>query len=78
MTAKTNQSAVIGIIIEPKYKKTGILPVDIVGKSSTYNGKDLPYYDAALSSNTLSTELDVGKALDAAGLGSILNGTSSS
>jgi hypothetical protein len=78
MLAKTNQSAVIGIIIEPKYKKTGILPVDIVGKSSTYNGKDLPYYDEALQSNKLTTQLNVGKALDEAGLGSILNGTSSS
>ncbi|OJD15190.1 hypothetical protein AJ78_04553 [Emergomyces pasteurianus Ep9510] len=47
---------------QAKYKK-GVIPVTIVGKSSVYNGKELPYFTAALKSNTLKIDLDLGPML---------------
>lgn len=77
MRATTNESAVIGILLQPKYS-SGILPVDIVGNKSTYNGQDLKYYDAALRSNKLSVELNIGQALQKAGLGGLLSSVGNS
>lgn len=48
--------------------KDGILPVNIVGQSSVYNGQHLPYFEAALQSLTQHVKLDAGGALRAAGL----------
>ena len=80
MLAVTNQTAVVGLIFESQYK-SGILPIDIVGNTTSYNGQDLPYYEAALKENKLTIHLDVIKALEEAGLAGYLgigNSTSKS
>ena len=46
--------------------KDGILPIDIVGATSIYNGQHLTYFEAALQSLTQHVKLDVGSALKAA------------
>lgn len=66
MRSTTNQSLVLQKL--PTYKG-GILPVDIVGNSSVYNGQHLTYYEQALASNKLRVDLNVGAALGAIGLG---------
>ncbi|PYH49986.1 DUF3712 domain-containing protein [Aspergillus saccharolyticus JOP 1030-1] len=42
---------------------TLMLPVDIVGNSTVYNGEELPYFSEALAANKISVELNVTKAL---------------
>jgi Protein of unknown function (DUF3712) len=77
MTSASNQTMVISLI-QSKYKN-GILPITIIGNSSTYNGQRIPYYEAALAANPLQAELDIGSALKAIGLDIVNNtGTSSS
>ncbi|CAG7915748.1 unnamed protein product [Penicillium olsonii] len=64
MLAKVDQSAVIGLLTSSSNPyKDGIVPFDITGNSSTYNGKELPYFTKALSANKLTVKLDVGAAL---------------
>ncbi|KAF2397606.1 hypothetical protein EJ06DRAFT_481937 [Trichodelitschia bisporula] len=65
MRSNTDQAGVITAIMK-KYHD-GIIPVDIVGRWSVYQGKHLTYYEAALQSNPMRTMLDVGPAL--AGMG---------
>lgn len=48
--------------------RNGIIPIDVVGNSSVYEGKNLIYFEKALQGNTQRIELDVGKALVAIGL----------
>ena len=43
--------------------KDGKLPVDIVGRTVTYNGQRLPYYELGLQKNTQHVILDVMAAL---------------
>jgi hypothetical protein len=76
MNANVNQTYVLSLITgsNPAYKN-GIIPIDIVGNksvASVFNGQTIPYYTAALSSNTLSTTLNVTDALANAGLAGIL------
>jgi hypothetical protein len=66
MHSTVNQSLVIGMITSSF--KNGILPLDIVGNSSVSNGQHLEYYEAAIQSNTLHVDLDVGSALAEIGL----------
>ena len=47
--------------------KNGLLPIDIVGNSSVFNGHHLTYFEKALSSVTQHVTLDVGAALKAVG-----------
>ncbi|OAX77055.1 hypothetical protein ACJ72_08650 [Emergomyces africanus] len=49
-----------------KYKN-GVIPLTIVGKSAVYNGKDLPYYSAALAANVLHIDMDLGPLLGLGG-----------
>jgi hypothetical protein len=65
-TGIAEQNAVLKLI-STKYTN-GILPVTIIGNSSVYNGQHLPYFEAALSSLALQTELNVGAALAAIGI----------
>ncbi|KAI9757284.1 MAG: hypothetical protein M1835_000660 [Candelina submexicana] len=65
MRSTVNQSLVLSSL---KLFKDGMVPVDIVGNSSIYNGQHLPYYEKALRANKQSITLDVGGALKAAGL----------
>ncbi|MCJ1361358.1 hypothetical protein MMC16_000456 [Acarospora aff. strigata] len=71
MRATTNQSLVLQKLAN---YKDGILPVDIVGNSSVYNGRHLTYYEEALASNTLRVNLNVGRALGEIGLGGVVGG----
>ncbi|EXJ92747.1 hypothetical protein A1O3_01299 [Capronia epimyces CBS 606.96] len=70
MRAITNQTAVVDLIFT-NYK-SGILPIDIVGNTSVYAGKHLPYYEQALQANNVTIRLDVIKALEDAGLAQYL------
>ena len=66
MTSITNQTQVLTLITE-QYKD-GLLPIDIVGNSSVYNGVHLTYFEQALASVTQHVTLDVGSALKAVGV----------
>ncbi|CAG8361674.1 unnamed protein product [Penicillium salamii] len=69
MLAKVDQAAVIGLLTSSDNPyKDGIVPFDVSGKSSSYNGKELPYFTKALSANKLTVKLDVGAALKEIGL----------
>ncbi|KAJ5357462.1 hypothetical protein N7541_004620 [Penicillium brevicompactum] len=69
MLAKVDQAAIIGLLTSSDNPYTdGIVPFDITGNSSTYNGKELPYFTKALSANKLTVKLDVGAALKEIGL----------
>ena len=57
----TDQLAVLGLI-QGKYKD-GKLPVEIVGRTATYNGERLPYYELGLQKNVQHVTLDVVAAL---------------
>jgi hypothetical protein len=60
MRSTTNQSMVLQKL--SKFRD-GMLPIDIVGNSSIYNGQHLTYYEEALKSNTVSIKLNIGSAL---------------
>ena len=66
MRSVINQTLVIEALATTY--KTGILPVDIVGVSSVYDGQHLPYYEKALQSLTQHISLDVGSALKEVGV----------
>ena len=66
-----NQTAVVGLLQTPNYR-CGILPVDITGKKSMYNGEELTYYSAAVQANKLTNNLNVRPALEEAGFGWVL------
>lgn len=76
MLATTNQTAVVGLIFGPY--KSGILPIDIVGNSTVYNGQHIPWYEQALQANKLTIHIDVIKALWQAGLAQLLGITTNS
>lgn len=59
MAATVNQTVVFGLVLT-KYKNS-IIPVDIVGNSSVYNGKELTYYSKALAANKLRIDMDLSK-----------------
>ncbi|KAI9894679.1 MAG: hypothetical protein M1814_002035 [Vezdaea aestivalis] len=60
----TNQATVLSKLSQ---FSNGILPVDITGNSSVYNGQHLTYYEEALKSSTQRVSLNIGGALRAAG-----------
>ena len=70
MRAVTNQTAVLGFIFN-QYKD-GILPIDVVGNTTTFNGQPIPYYQIPLQHNVLRLDLDVIDALERAGLAELL------
>lgn len=70
MRAVTNQTAVLGFIYN-QYKE-GILPIDVVGNTTTFNGQALPYYQIPLQNNVMRLNLDVIDALERAGLAELL------
>jgi hypothetical protein len=71
-----NQTAVIGLLQTPKFR-CGVLPVDIAGKKSMYNGQELTYYSEALQSNKVTNNLNVRPALVEAGFGFVLGNETS-
>jgi hypothetical protein len=82
MSSISDQAKVIGLI--STQFKDGMVPVDIKGNSSIFNGQHLPYFEAALRAQTLHTTLNLGPALKGIGLdiskigGGGSSGTSSS
>ena len=66
MRAISDQLKVIQLI-ESNYTN-GILPIDIIGNSSVYNGQHLTYFEQALATNTQHINLNVGQALAAMGV----------
>ncbi|CZT18489.1 uncharacterized protein RCC_04334 [Ramularia collo-cygni] len=65
--------AVTGILSDPRFQ-CGMLPVDIIGVESIYDGKLLPYFTAALKQNSVRTMLDIVPALEKQGLGELVQG----
>lgn len=63
MQSTVNQLAIISLI-KSKYTNA-ILPLDIVGNSSMSGDQHLTYYEAAIKSNTIRIDLNVGPALAA-------------
>ncbi|KAJ5103916.1 hypothetical protein N7532_004445 [Penicillium argentinense] len=69
MTSTVNQTAIISMLTSKSNPyKDGVVPFDITGNSSVYNGKTLPYFTEALSANNLTVHLNVTKALAEIGL----------
>jgi len=66
ITSITDQAAVIGLLTTRF--QTGILPVDIRGRTVVYNGQRLPYFERAFATTPLSTSMDIGAALEKIGL----------
>ncbi|KAL2053437.1 hypothetical protein ABVK25_006431 [Lepraria finkii] len=66
MRSQINQTLVLTQILENF--KDGMLPIDIVGNSSVYDGQHLVYFEKALASVTQHITLNVGMALKAVGL----------
>ncbi|KAF9884420.1 hypothetical protein FE257_001751 [Aspergillus nanangensis] len=58
MTANVNQSALVPMLSKYEDKKY-IVPCDITGNSSIYNGKHLPYFEKALAANVLKVDLNI-------------------
>ncbi|KAL2047328.1 hypothetical protein N7G274_001349 [Stereocaulon virgatum] len=65
MRSQINQSLVITQLLSTF--KDGMLPIDIVGNSSIYNGQHLPYVEEAFKSVTQHITLNAGAALKAVG-----------
>ncbi|KAI9758672.1 MAG: Na+ ATPase [Chaenotheca gracillima] len=59
MRSTTNQTLVFSKLSQ---FKDGIIPIDIIGNSSVYNGQHLTYYEEALKSNEQHIELNLGAA----------------
>ncbi|KAL8925629.1 MAG: hypothetical protein Q9172_002133 [Xanthocarpia lactea] len=72
MRSTVNQTFVIETVVG-KYTD-GMLPVDIVGNSSVFDGEHLPYFEKALQANRQHIVLNVGAALAEVGGGSLLGG----
>ncbi len=72
MRSTVNQTFVIETVVG-KYTD-GMLPVDIVGNSSVFEGEHLPYFEKALQANRQHIVLNVGAALAEVGGGSLLGG----
>lgn len=66
MRSTINQTVVLNLIAD-RYND-GVLPVSITGDSSTYNGQILPYFTAALQSDTVNISLNAAPALRNIGL----------
>ncbi|PVH98591.1 hypothetical protein DM02DRAFT_43523 [Periconia macrospinosa] len=66
MQSKVDQLQVFDLV--RKNYTNAILPLDIVGNSSVRNGQNLPYFEAAIRSNSVRVDLNVGPPLAALGL----------
>lgn len=66
MRSIVNQTLVIEKIVSDF--KDGLLPIDVIGNTSVYNGKHLPYFETALQYSTQHITLNVGEKLAALGL----------
>lgn len=72
MTSSINQTAVLSLIASKNSPYTdGLVPFDITGNASVYNGKELPYFTQALAANKLTVKLNITKALNELGITSL-------
>lgn len=76
MEATTNQTQVALLLQQPEYH-CGVLPVEIAGNRSVFDGQVLPYYTGALQSATMRTDFDIRPTLEEAGLGAAVGGPDS-
>ncbi|SMY27081.1 unnamed protein product [Zymoseptoria tritici ST99CH_1A5] len=65
--------AVTTLLGNPAYQ-CGLLPVDITGVESVYNGEVLPYFTAALRHNSVRSMLNIVPALQKQGLEALVEG----
>ncbi|KAJ5179035.1 hypothetical protein N7492_002245 [Penicillium capsulatum] len=69
MTSTVDQAAIIKMLTSPNNPyKDGVVPFEIGGNSSVYDGKQLPYFTEALRANNLTVKLNVTKALAELGI----------
>jgi len=61
LESTVEQSKLLGLI-SSKYKDY-IIPLEINGNSTIYNGKNLVYFEKALQSNKIELDLDIGDAI---------------
>lgn len=61
MRAEVYQLVVAAIVME---RQNTIIPVDIRGNTSTFEGRQIPYYNTMLAATHLQVDLDVSKALE--------------
>ncbi|KAF2253182.1 hypothetical protein BU26DRAFT_418752 [Trematosphaeria pertusa] len=66
MQSTVEQLQVIGLI-QTKYQNA-VIPLEIVGNSSMKGDEHLEYYEAAIQSNTIKLDLNIGPALQAIGI----------
>jgi hypothetical protein len=72
MTSAINQTAILSMITSKDNPyKDGLVPFVITGNSSVYDGKELPYFTEALAANNLTVSLNITKALNELGVGSL-------
>lgn len=62
MESTANSLAVARLLLNPAYR-SGILPIDIVGVKTVFNGQEIPYFTAALQATTSQTELNIWDAV---------------
>ncbi|KAJ5970500.1 uncharacterized protein N7479_000418 [Penicillium vulpinum] len=69
MLGAVDQATIITLLLSKDNPyKDGVLPFDITGNATSYNGKELPYFTKALAANKMRVELDVRAALKVAGV----------
>ena len=64
MRSAVNQTAILGLVATTY--KDGIIPIDVIGNSSVYNGVHLTYFEKALAANAQHINLNVLSALTGA------------
>lgn len=73
--ATVNTTAVVGLLARPEYD-CGILPVEIAGNQSIYNGQELTYFSQALQANRMVNEMNIRPAIIEAGFGFVVGNDS--
>ncbi|KAL1977121.1 hypothetical protein VTN31DRAFT_3403 [Thermomyces dupontii] len=75
LTSAMNQTYVIGLLSgDDAPYRDGVLPLEIRGNRSEYNGEVIPYYTRALAATTLHTSLNLTEPLEKSGLADLLLG----
>lgn len=74
LLSNSNQTTIAGLLQQPAYK-CGVLPIDMKGNASIYNGKVLPYFTKPFQTTSQRVVLNLTSTLDAAGFGFLINGT---
>jgi len=70
----TSDTTVVAGLLAKKEYRCGVIPVDVKGNSSTFDGVEIPYFTKSLQDTTQHTVLNLTDALNAAGFGKIITG----